>query len=125
MAYWIYIERVIAAEEEFLVEKFGDEYLSWANNTPIFLPAFKHWKIPDMAFSYKTVLRREYNGLMAVFTAFFLIEFIIDVIFEGAQISTWLREESTYIGGFLFATFIFLTLRTLKKHTKILQVAGR
>ena len=125
LAYWLYIERVIAAEEEFLAEKFGADYLTWANNTPAFVPAFAQWNKPDMAFSYKTVLRREYNGVMAVGTAFFLIKLITDVLFGGAEISNWLKEEPAYVGGILFSTCIFLSLRTIKKYTKILQVAGR
>ena len=124
-AYWIYIERIIAAEEEFLFEKFGKEYEDWAEQTPIFFPAGGLWQNADMAFSYKTVLRREYNGLMALCTAFFVLEFLLDVVFEGDNLALWLKEETGFISVFLLTTVVFLTLRTLKKHTQVLQVAGR
>ena len=35
LAFWLYYERVIFAEEAYLRDKFGAEYLSWADRTPI------------------------------------------------------------------------------------------
>src|SRR6185437_12571082 len=38
LVYWLYIERVIAAEEAFLETHFGDAFRAWAQSTPCFLP---------------------------------------------------------------------------------------
>ena len=36
LAYWLYIERIMAAEERFLELKFGNKCKKWANTTPAF-----------------------------------------------------------------------------------------
>ena len=125
LAYWLYIERIIAAEEEFLIGKYGETYKSWADKTPVFIPNFRLWRKSAMVFSLKNVLRREYNGFMAVCTAFFVTEIIIDVGIEGESFSYWLSEDWPWAWGFAVALVIFLTLRTLKKHTSVLKVEGR
>ena len=125
LAYWIYIERIIAAEEEFLTMEYGDEYSRWADRTPVFIPDFRLWRKPAMKFSLKTVLRREYNGFMGVCAAFFLTELIVDVFVEGEPLRFWIREDWPWVWGFCAALTIFLTLRTLKKHTSVLKVSGR
>jgi len=125
LAYWLYIERVIAAEEKFLTEKYGQKYTDWSEKTPIFIPNIRLWRKPAMSFSYKTVLKREYNGLMGVACAFFVSEYIIDVWFEREPFGLWLREDWPWVAGFVVAAVVFLTLRTLKKHTRLLRVEGR
>jgi len=62
LAYWLYIERIIATEEKFLASRFGDEYQQWAEKTPAFIPNFKSWVSAKESFSLRTLLRREYNG---------------------------------------------------------------
>jgi protein-S-isoprenylcysteine O-methyltransferase Ste14 len=125
LAYWLYIERIIAAEESFLADKYGRNYTDWAENTPIFVPDLRLWRKPAMSFSYRTVLKREYNGLMAVAAAFFVSEFLIDVAFQREPLRLWLREDWPWVAGFCITGLVFLTLRTLKKHTRFLKVEGR
>jgi protein-S-isoprenylcysteine O-methyltransferase Ste14 len=125
LAYWIYIERVIAAEEKFLIEKYGEKYLAWSKKTPIFVPNFSLWRKPSMAFSYKTVLKREYNGLFGLACAFFFTEMIVDVGFEHEAFSEWLLDDWPWGAGFVMGAMTFITLRTMKKHTNILRVEGR
>lgn len=125
LAWWLYIERIIAAEEKFLTESFGEEYTEWAARTPAYWPNCKLWRKPVLPFSWKTVLRREYNGLFGVGAAFCATEFLVDVVFAGEDFQQWLHEDSKWIFGFLLTAVIFLTLRTLKKHTKLLHVEGR
>ncbi|MFA6946044.1 MAG: isoprenylcysteine carboxylmethyltransferase family protein, partial [Pedobacter sp.] len=38
--YFLYYERIIFTEEEFLKKKFGDTYLLWARKTPVIVPRF-------------------------------------------------------------------------------------
>lgn len=125
LAYWLYIERIIAAEEAFLTESFGHTYTQWATQTPAFWPDFKKWQAPALPFSFKTVLRREYNGLFGAGAAFFLTEFITDVLINREEIGSWLVEDHWWVTGFLITGLTFVALRTLKKHTKVLRVSGR
>ena len=48
----LYYERIIFAEEMFLRDKFGQDYLAWASKTPAFFPKFALWK-PTASFSGK------------------------------------------------------------------------
>lgn len=42
--FWIYYERIMFAEEQFLRQKYAKGYLSWASKTPTFLPNFRLWQ---------------------------------------------------------------------------------
>jgi len=66
LAFWLYYERIMAAEEAFLANKFGETFNAWVANTPAFLPALSLWKPADLPFSIRTVLRREYTGFLVV-----------------------------------------------------------
>lgn len=124
-AYWVFIAHVIAAEEAYLLEKFGQDYASWRDRTPAFLPNPRLWQAPELEFSLKTVLRREPHGLMAVCSAFFVIEFLLDVVLEHEPLIAWLADDWMWVGLFAVGTVVFVTLRTLKKHTQLLVVSGR
>ncbi len=50
LVYWLYIERVISAEETFLAARFGDDFRRWTASTPCFLPRFSAWRAPAMRF---------------------------------------------------------------------------
>ena len=120
LIFWLYYERIIFAEEAFLIKKFGDEYLEWANRTPAFIPKFSQYQKPALPFSLKTVLRREYSGFFAVVVTFSIFKMISTFVVEGIfKLDTgWLIF---LISGFI----IWMTLRTLKKRTKLLDVEGR
>ena len=70
LAYWIYYERIMYAEEQFLRRKFGSTYTEWAEKTPAFIPKFKLFIKPSVSFSWKKALRREKNGILALFLIF-------------------------------------------------------
>ncbi len=120
LLFWLYYERIIFAEEAYLREKFGKDYLNWANVTPVFVPKLKNYRKPNLSFSVKNVLRREYNGFFAVILCLFLLETFGNVIVTG-QIG--LDTEWMVVLGIGFA--IWMTLRTLKKKTSLLKESGR
>jgi protein-S-isoprenylcysteine O-methyltransferase Ste14 len=76
LLYWIYYERIIYAEEQFLSRKFGDVYTEWTDKTPAIIPNFKLFVKPNMPFNWKKVLRQEKNGQVALFIIFALFDFI-------------------------------------------------
>lgn len=72
LACWLFYERIIFAEEEFLRQEFGAAHLAWAGRTPAFLPSPRGWTPAARAFNLRAVLRREYSGffqLVLVFVA--------------------------------------------------------
>lgn len=68
--YWLYYERIMYAEEQFLERKFGAEYSEWAAMVPAFIPNFKLFIRPHFPFSWKRALKSEKNGLLALFVVF-------------------------------------------------------
>lgn len=120
LVFWLYYERIIFAEEAFLRKKFGDEYLQWANRTPLFIPRFSQYERSNLQFSMKNVLRREYNGFFAVILVFFILETVGEIFAEG-QFEFDLGWLIILGVGFI----IWLILRSLKKYTAILNVEGR
>ncbi|MEQ8193521.1 MAG: isoprenylcysteine carboxylmethyltransferase family protein, partial [Rhodospirillales bacterium] len=122
LLYWLYIERVIAAEEAFLSKTFGAAYLTWAERTPAFLPTFALWIPPETRFSFKRVLRREYNGVLAVAASFFVIEGVLDIVFERESVADWFADDNAWFVVLLAGAAWFFVLRFLKKKTGLLHV---
>jgi protein-S-isoprenylcysteine O-methyltransferase Ste14 len=120
LIFWIHYERVMMAEERFLIQKFGDDYLDWARNTPAFIPRFSGYRRPDVAFSLRNVLKREYAGFFAVVLSMFMLEVIGDYWISGH-----LQFDAVWVALIAISAVIYLALRTLKRHTQLLNVEGR
>jgi protein-S-isoprenylcysteine O-methyltransferase Ste14 len=121
LCYWLYIERVVAVEESYLEQKFGCEYRAWAKATHAFIPRFGTWTPPAETFSLKFLLKREYNGLLAVGGSFFALELILDVFVQHQPFTEWLAEDFAW--GVLGATTLtlFFVLRYFKTQTRLLD----
>jgi protein-S-isoprenylcysteine O-methyltransferase Ste14 len=120
LLFWLYYERIMFAEEQFLKGKFGNQYLKWSMTAPPFFPKFKGFQSADLEFSFKNVLKREYNGLFAVGISFAYLNVLKNYITDKKFMITdfWLYTlASTFL--------IFIVLRFLKKRTKVLNVKGR
>ena len=120
MCFWMYYERIIFAEENFLRKKYGEPYLNWALKTPIFFPRMSGWEKPDLFFSFRNVLKREYSGFFALFFTFSLF----DLAENYMRNSVW-ELDAFWMYALAISGAITLVLRTLKKNTKMLNVSGR
>jgi len=120
LTFWLYYERIMFAEEEFLRNRFGKDYEEWANKTPAFIPKLSGWKTPTLPFLIKNVLRREYNGFFVIIVMFTMLEVAGDIFEEG-------KLELDLTWGLIFSVgfIVWIVLRTLKKKTNILSVVGR
>jgi len=121
LSFWLYYERIMFAEEEFLREKFGESFLRWAEKTPAFLPKFRNWMKPALTFSFKNILKREYTAFFLIIAAFSALDILGDVFTHD----TLKIEDSIWLFLFIAGFIIYFILRTLKTRTKILNVAGR
>lgn len=120
LAFALYYERIMAAEERFLSTKFGQEYSQWASVTPAFLPSLRQWKKPALPFSIKNVLRREYTAFAQIAIAFFLVELMEHWMVDHRIVIEYFWLTLAIIGGIQYVVF-----RHLKRSTHLLDVAGR
>lgn len=120
LAYWLYYERIMYAEEDFLRKKFGDQYLNWANVTPAFIPNFSKFKKSNMTFSVRNVLKREYNGFFNLILIMTFMRYISHII-----VYRNFCLDIQWIIIFSVGLLIFLVLKILKKYTNVLNVEGR
>lgn len=112
--FWIYYERIMFAEEQFLTRKFGEAYTAWARDVPAFLPKFKRFKKQQLAFSWKKVFRQEKNGLAAIF----LIFTIFDV--SGELIENETEYNYLLITCGIITVLMYAVLKYLKRRTNLL-----
>jgi protein-S-isoprenylcysteine O-methyltransferase Ste14 len=120
LLFWLYYERIMFAEEAFLRQKFGDRYEQWAATTPAFLPRFRQWRRADLPFSFLSVLRREYTGLMVVILGHTGIEVVEHLVMDRRVV--WEAFWATLLIG---GVGLYFALRLLKKETTLLDVPGR
>jgi protein-S-isoprenylcysteine O-methyltransferase Ste14 len=113
-----YYERIIAAEEAFLADKFGDDYRNWAAVTPAFIPKLTGWQTPDMTFSWRSVIRREHASIYGAIFALVLIDI-------GLDWANGERVEAGLVWFLAIVTVIEAVIILLKKRTAVLNVAGR
>lgn len=124
LLFWLYYERIMLAEEQFLRRKFGNTYEKWAETIPPFIPSLSKFKSSGESFSMRNVLKREYSGFFAVFLSFALLDGLKTYIHLG--FTQWEDSVATFWGILLiFNIPLFFILRLLKKTTKLLDVAGR
>ena len=128
VAFWVYYTLIAMTEEKYLRSKFGQEYLDWASGTPAFLPRTLKWNPPGVFFSFRNVLKREYNGAYAMIISFSAIDFAHSLR-EGYSSDLHLKEvlmlSPFMMYLLLVSTCAFLGLRFIKKRTKLLDVEGR
>ena len=116
----IYLERIIATEEKFLLAKFGEDYRSWAERVPAFIPNLSLWTPHTLPFSLRNVLRREYSGFFGIIAAMVFFHYAREAMAEGETIM-----GLGWMALLAFGAVVYVLLRTLKKRTTILDVAGR
>ena len=120
LIYWLYYERIMFAEEEFLRRQFGQEFVAWAEVTPAFLPRLSGWRPATTSFSPLTVLRREHASLLALVASLTALDAVSD------HATTGRLELDPLWGAALGVTLVLcLTIRLVKHRTRLLHVEGR
>jgi len=120
LLYWLYYERIMFAEEQFLRRKFGEAYDKWSEKVSSIIPWSFNFIPARLSFSVRNVLKREYNSFINIFVIFTLMDFFRN-LFLSERI--YLTEMWIYlmIGSFV----IWIVVRTIHKQTKWLEVEGR
>lgn len=120
LVYWLYYERIMFAEEQFLRKKFGDAYDKWSENVAAILPTRGRFIKPRLPFSILNVLKREYNSFVNIFLIFFVLD-----IFRNYFLSGRIYLTKIWVILTIAAILIWAIIRTIHKRTKWLEVEGR
>lgn len=124
--YWLYYERIMFAEEQFLRKKFGNNYTEWAEKTPAILPKFQNYIQPELPFSIKNIIKREYPSLFGI-TLIFLIYDLLRVYLSEPEkadsIYTLMYPHHIYV--LLVSICFYIVIRILSKYTELFSVEGR
>lgn len=119
--FYLYYERIMIAEEQFLRKKFGESYETWANQTPPIIPAVSKWKAPTEEFSIKKVLKKEKNGLLATFAVYYLLLVLRSwIVYDQLAIEpAWMYYATAA------SLVIYFVLKLMKNKTHLLDEEGR
>lgn len=121
LAYWLYYERIMYAEEQFLTKKFGEKYSIWASKTPAFIPDLSKWQNASLTFSWKKVLKKEKNGLFAIFLLIFIFNCWTSWHITGA----WLTSKTWSLVLVIITGILYFILKFIKSGTDWLNETGR
>jgi len=113
--FWLYYEKIMFAEEEFLRTKFGDSFTQWAEKTPLIFPNPFLYKKPKTLFFWKRIFRKEPDSAYAPI----LMLFVIDLCAAYFHLHRF-YVSTIWIIIISVATIIYLALKYMKKRTKLL-----
>ena len=118
--FWIFYERIIFTEEEFLRGKFGAPFVDWSLKTPVFVPKLSGWQAPELPYAWKTMLRREHSTQFGMISCLTLLGIASDLF------TTPDHKIASFWWIFLGTSLvIYLVFRFLKKKTTVLNIEGR
>jgi len=110
LAYVLYYERIMFAEEAFLSDRFGDEFAAWSATTPAVIPRFGGWRPALLPFSWRVVLRREYSGFFAIACVFTFLTMVREYHSEGR-----LHLDAGWAAFLAFSVVVYVALRRAKQ----------
>ena len=125
--YWMYYERIMFTEEQFLRNKFGSAYIEWSNRTPAIVPRFKNYQSPKLEFSFKNIVKREYPSLFGITIMFIFYDLLVIIYNDPGRLQNgffgllYFHHQVIFISAILF----YITTRIIVKFTKLLHVEGR
>ena len=107
---------IINHEEFYLKNKFKNEFSSWKKITPKLIPNFFIYKKSNIKFNYKSLLRREYAGLLAILISTAYIDTLQIYIFSSSLVI-----NNNLLLFIIIMIMISLILKYLRKNTTILD----
>ena len=119
LSYWVYYERIMYAEEQFLRNKFGSIYTDWSNKVPAFVPNFKNFIKADLSLSWKKVVRKEITGIFVLFAIFFVFDYV------GVYLKNDEKLNPFLLYSMLFLLVAIVIIKIIKKKTDWLKQENR
>ena len=110
--YWVYYERIMFAEEQFLRKKFGKVFLSWSECTPAFIQKPSKFIRPNTKFKITKVLKQEKMGLLFTFLLYFLFyEIGLSIALNKVSI-----RFNFWFYAMVFSLVIYILIKLLEKN---------
>jgi protein-S-isoprenylcysteine O-methyltransferase Ste14 len=120
LAFWVYYERIMFAEEEHLRRTFGEEFEEWASRTPAFIPDFARWVPAALPFCWRTAVKRENSGMFAMVAALAFVSLVQDAVVERRFL-----PDPFWTTTFLLCALTYVALTVVARRTNLLRVPGR
>ena len=111
LIFFIYYERIMFAEEVFLMDKFEKEYEIWSLRTPAFIPNPMLFTPFKTKFSLRKVLEREYPGICGV-----ILIFTILLVYRNYSFNVIPIISNNWKVLFIINTLLYIFIRTYKKN---------
>jgi protein-S-isoprenylcysteine O-methyltransferase Ste14 len=117
LLFWLYYERIMFAEEDFLVAKFGSVYEDWATQTAAFIPKLSKWKKPSRPYSWTKVFYQEKSTWLNL--ALVLMVFYVSKDFYLGREFSQLSKFSVIV--FSIVLLYYIVVKIIQK-TKVSSV---
>ncbi len=115
--YVVYYERIIYAEEAYLIAHYGEAYTRWSSETPAVVPDFRFWRKPAYPSDWKRVLKREKSGLANLVTLGFFFHLLSGFLGDFSVLTrgTW------WLYSLIGAWALLLVIKLVQKRTDLLK----
>ena len=120
LIFWLYYERIMFAEEEYLRRSFPAEFVAWSAQTPAFIPDVARWKTAALPFCWRTAIQREYSGVFALVAAFAFVS-MLDASLDTRRLTI----DPFWSSALVLGAITYATVRLVARRTSLLQVRGR
>jgi len=108
------------AEEQYLRRKFGEDYDKWSEKVSSFLPFSFNFIRSKLPFSFRSVLKREYNSFVNIFLIFIILD-----VFRNYFLSERIYFTEIWVWLFAGAFILWAIIRSIHKYTKWLEAEDR
>ena len=110
LATLLYYERIAAAEERFLEQRFGSDFLAWAARVPALVPRFGLFEPPRSPFDWRRALSCEFYAITEITTAFFVLDAVQDYAVTGT-----IQLDRVWTAVFLAGAVYFAVMWSIKR----------
>jgi protein-S-isoprenylcysteine O-methyltransferase Ste14 len=126
LVYWLYYERIMFAEEQFLRRKFGEAYDKWSENVRAFFPFHVKFIRPNLPFSIRNVLKNEHNAFANIFVIFALLDLFRNYFLSSRKFFTEkIFLTKIWMWLLIGAVGLWIVVHSIHKYTKWLEVRER
>jgi protein-S-isoprenylcysteine O-methyltransferase Ste14 len=120
LIYWLYYERIMFAEEQYLRRKFGEVYDKWSENVNSFIPYSLKFTPSKLHFSIKNILKRENNSFVNIFVVFAILDLVRNYFLVEK-----VKMTGLWMWMLISAGIVWAVIRFIRKRTKLLDEEGR